>query len=85
MSLAKLLREATLYQVRRSQMRSPEVADELKKLRLQLGNIANNINQIARHSNRVKHVVDENEFFALLKSLQDFYEGFAEEALNSNK
>jgi len=60
LSLSRLLREATLHQMRGSQIRSKAIQDELTELRFLVSNIANNMNQIAHHSNRIKHVVDEN-------------------------
>ena len=76
MSLSAILREASLQQSRLAQLQSPRVADELKELRFLLSNIANNMNQIAHHSNRVKHVVDENgvleRFMQLDKLITDF-------------
>lgn len=76
MPVSTLLREATLHQARQSQLQSPAVADELKELGFLLSNIANNMNQIAHHSNRVKHVVDENgvleRFMELDKLITDF-------------
>lgn len=60
LSLSRLLREATLHQMRGTQIRTKAIEDELKELRFLVANIANNMNQIAHHSNRVKHVQDEN-------------------------
>ena len=60
LSLARLLREATLHQARGTQLRSKAIEEQLSELRFLVSNIANNMNQIAHHSNRVKHVVDEN-------------------------
>ena len=76
MSLSSILRESTLQQSRMAQLQSPRIADELKELRFLLSNIANNMNQIAHHSNRVKHVIDENgvleRFMELDKLIVDF-------------
>lgn len=60
LSLARLLREASLHQMRGTQIRSKAIEEQLSELRFLVSNIANNMNQIAHHSNRVKHVVDEN-------------------------
>lgn len=76
MSLSAILREASLQQSRVAQLQSPRVAEELKELRFLLSNIANNMNQIAHHSNRVKHVIDENgvleRFMELDQAISDF-------------
>lgn len=42
-------------------------------------NIANNINQIAHHSNSIKSVVDEGRVFEHLKSLEDEFKDFISE------
>lgn len=76
MSLSAILREASLQQSRMAQLQSPALASELKELRFLLSNIANNMNQIAHHSNRVKHVIDENgvleRFMELDQAISDF-------------
>lgn len=76
MSLSAILREASLQQSRMAQLHSPKVADELKELRFLVSNIANNMNQIAHHSNRVRYVMDENavleRFMELDKLICDF-------------
>lgn len=77
MSLSSLLREASLQQSRMAQLQSPAVADELKELRFLLSNIANNMNQIAHHSNRVKHVVDENGVLERFMELDNLISDFA--------
>ena len=76
MSLSAILRESTLQQSRMAQLQSPQVVEELKELRFLISNIANNMNQMAHHANRVKHVVDENgvleQFMELDKIIRDF-------------
>jgi hypothetical protein len=81
MQLAPFLRLCTELQVRGSRLKSPEVAEELKELRFLLSNISNNVNQTARHSNRLKTVVDENEVFKRLKELDDLIVSFVESRL----
>ena len=46
------------------------IQEELQELRFLIRNIANNVNQMAWHSNRVKYVVDENKLFVELQKLQ---------------
>lgn len=71
MQLAPFMRLCTELQVRGSRLKSPDVAEELRELRFLVSNISNNVNQMARHSNRLKTVVDENEVFGRLKELDD--------------
>lgn len=50
----------------------PEIVrDELQALRFLLRNIANNINQIAHHSNTVRHMVNENDLLLELRKMED--------------
>lgn len=55
---------------------STQIADELKELRFLIKNIANNLNQIAHHSNIVQHVVNENQVFAELRKLEKIITNF---------
>ena len=67
MRLATVLREGALAQIRSSSLRSSGVEAELKELRFLLASIANNVNQMAHHSNVVRHVVDEGGALTKLK------------------
>lgn len=48
-----------------------ELAEQLADLERVIRTIANNVNQMARHSNRIAHVLDEQEVFLHIASLQD--------------
>ena len=76
MSLSALLREASLMQTRNAQLCSQEVEEELRQLRFVISNIANNLNQIAHHSNLVRQVTDENAVFQELKKLDELVTDF---------
>jgi hypothetical protein len=47
-----------------------EMAEQLAELDRVIRTIANNVNQMARHSNRIAHVLDEQEVFLHIASLQ---------------
>lgn len=47
-----------------------EVEERLADLDRLVRNIANNVNQMARHSNRIEFVLDEQEVFLHLRSLE---------------
>lgn len=81
LSLSMLLREATLQQCRKSQLSSREVQTELKELRFLISNIANNLNQMAHHSNRLRHVVDENGALEQLAELDGLVRHFVSERM----
>lgn len=82
LSVSALLREATLHQCRGSQLASPGVQDELRQLRFLLSNIANNMNQMAHHSNRLRHVVDENAPLTNLAELDGLIRNFVSDRMH---
>lgn len=47
-----------------------EVQDELKKLRLLMRNVSNNVNQVAHHSNIIHGLIHENNFLDEIKKLE---------------
>lgn len=47
-----------------------ELAEQLADLERVIRSIANNVNQMARHSNRIAHVLDEQEVFLHIHALQ---------------
>ncbi len=49
----------------------PEIEAELKALRLLMRNIAGNINQIAKYSNRIRAAGDEQGLFSHLRQLEE--------------
>jgi hypothetical protein len=83
LGLATVLREATLMQIRRSSLRSSEIESELKELRFLIANIANNVNQMARHSNRVKHLLDENDMLSEIMMLHKRIDEFVDTKLKN--
>ncbi len=76
MSLSALMRESTDLQIRGCQLKSSSIEAELKELRFQISGIANNVNQMARHSNTVKQVTDENAVFQKLHELEQLVTDF---------
>lgn len=83
MRLATVLREGALAQIRGTNLRSSGVEEQLKELRFLLSTIANNVNQMAHHSNVVRHVVDEGGALTKLKELEALIEGFVDDKLKS--
>jgi len=67
---ATLVRKLTLATMHGDRVQSPNIEEELKGLTFLLRNFASNLNQIARHSNRVQHVIDENETLDLLRKFE---------------
>lgn len=67
---ATLVRKITLATMKGEKIQSPGIEEDLKGLTFLLRNFASNLNQIARHSNRVQHVIDENETLDLLRKFE---------------
>lgn len=49
----------------------PEIEAELKALRLLMRNIAGNVNQMAKYSNRIRAAGDEQALFTHLRQLEE--------------
>ena len=81
LNVSALLREATLHQIRGSQLKSKSLEEELRELRFVISNIGNNINQIAKHSNRVKHLIDEQGLLTELVRVQKTVDEFTQSRL----
>ena len=81
MKLATVLREGALAQIRGAVIKSEGIENELRELRFLISTVANNINQMAHHSNIVRHVVDEGGALAELRELQAIIEGFVDDKL----
>lgn len=56
-----------------------ELADRLDALASQIRGIANNVNQMARHSNRLKAGVEDAEVMLKLRYLEELLRRFVEE------
>lgn len=81
--LATILREGALAQIRGSHIRASGVEAELKELRFLLSTVANNVNQMAHHSNVVRHVVDEGGALAKLRELETLIEDYVHSKLTT--
>lgn len=70
--LAAMVKRLALQSLPGAQADAPGVlTDELAELDRVIRTIANNVNQMARHSNRIAHVLDEQEVFLHIAALQD--------------
>lgn len=68
-SMSELLREASLHQLRNARLKSSALEEEIRELKFLISNIANNVNQMAHHSNRLRKVMDENSVLERLQEL----------------
>ena len=75
-----LVREYALVSLSGGSRIPTGIKAELQELSLLIRNIANNVNQIARHSNRIQELVDddENNLLLYLKSLEENVMTFTE-------
>jgi hypothetical protein len=79
-----LLRNMSLAYMQQKVFVPKEIEEELKELRFLIRNIANNVNQIAHHSNLVEKLVNENEFLMEIKKLEDAVFDYTKKRLDTN-
>lgn len=79
-----LLRNMSLAYMQQKTFVPKEIEEELKELRFLIRNIANNVNQIAHHSNLVEKLVNENEFLMQIKKLEDAVFDYTKKRLDTN-
>jgi hypothetical protein len=69
--VSALMRNMALAYMQQKTFVPKNIEAQLKELTLIIRGVANNINQIAHHSNIVKHMVDENGLLMEIKKLED--------------
>ena len=69
--VSALMRNMALAYMQQKTAIPKNIEAELKEFTFLMRNVANNINQIAHHSNIVKHMVDENALLMEIKKLED--------------
>jgi len=67
--VTKLFRDMAIAYMQQKTFVPKEVEEELKQLSLLIRNVANNVNQVAHHSNVMKGMVNENDLLAEIKKL----------------
>ena len=75
-SVSKLIKNMAIAYQQESFLLPQSQLDKLDEFVYLIRNIANNINQIAHHSNTVKTVVDDGRVFEHLKSIEDQVKNF---------
>lgn len=71
LAVAAFVKRLALQTHHEDSLRTPdELAEQLAELDRVIRTIANNVNQMARHSHRIAHVLDEHEVFLHIQSLQ---------------
>ncbi len=74
--ISPLIRNMALAYMQQKTFIPKKIENELKEFTLLVRSVANNINQIAHHSNTVKHLVDENAFLLEIKRLEDLVKDY---------
>lgn len=74
--VSALIRNMALAYMHQKTFVPKEVESELREFTFLIRNVANNINQIAHHSNIVKHMVDENGLLMEIKKLEDMVKDY---------
>ncbi len=71
-----LAREILLQRLSGSPIVPEGLEEELRTLNILVRNVANNVNQIARHSNQIKRLMDEKSLIGELAKLARLITGF---------
>lgn len=75
-SISKLIKNMAIAYQQESFLLPKSHLEKIEEFVHLVRNIANNINQIAHHSNSIKSVVNEGRIFEHLKSLEDEFKIF---------
>jgi hypothetical protein len=81
MPVGTLVTACALAALNRTDVQPKAVAQELTDLKFLISNIANNVNQMARHSNTVRAFVEEGALLAELERLQQTIESHTSKSL----
>ncbi len=69
--VSKLFRDMAIAYMQQQTYVPKEISDELKALKLLIRNVANNVNQVAHHSNIINGLVNENDLLEELRRLEN--------------
>ena len=81
MPVGTLVTACALAALDRTDILPKTIAQELSDLKFLITNIANNVNQMARHSNTVRAFVEEGALLAELERLQQVVESHTSKSL----
>jgi hypothetical protein len=79
--VSKLFRDMAIAYMQQKTFVPKEIEDELKQVRLLIRNIANNVNQVAHHSNIMKGLVEDNELLSEIKKLEAVVDDYTKKRL----
>lgn len=83
--VAPLVRELTLAQLDGTAFVSKTMEGKVDQLRWLMSNIANNVNQMARHSNRLRVMVEEDELLVQLEKLEQLVIDYTLDRLKASR
>ena len=69
--VSRLLKDMAVAYMQQKTYVPKEISDELKELKLLIRNVANNVNQVAHHSNIINGLVNENDLLEELRRLEN--------------
>lgn len=81
--VTSLLRNMAIAYMQQTTFVPKEIEEELKQLRLLIRNVANNVNQVAHHSNIMKGLVNENDLLAEIQKLETIVNDYTLKRLRS--
>ena len=84
LSLTTYFRNLALKAFHTELIASPQIEKDLHDLTLLIRNIANNINQIARHSNTVRKLINEQQLLRELHQLELSIKNYTQDKLRDN-
>jgi hypothetical protein len=69
--VSKLFKDMAIAYMQQKTYVPKEISEELKALKLLIRNVANNVNQIAHHSNIINGMINENDLLEELRKLEN--------------
>ena len=79
--VATLVKNMAMAYLQQDTLTPAKIETELSDLKFLIRNIANNVNQMAHHSNMLQTMVDENELLGELKKLEQQVNDYTHERL----
>ena len=69
--VSRLVKDMAVAYMQQKTYVPKEISDELKAVKLLIRNVANNVNQVAHHSNIINGLVNENDLLEELRRLEN--------------
>ncbi|MEE9363079.1 MAG: hypothetical protein V3U92_10830 [Cellulophaga sp.] len=69
--VSKLFKDMAIAYMQQKTYVPKEISEDLKEVKLLIRNVANNVNQVAHHSNIINGMVNENDLLEELRKLEN--------------